>query len=89
MTFEHMLARRSIFISRGTMPHISKVIKETIPHYQHSETFAEFKRHCVHLLAGSLSDDATLDCICSDVINGKSVLVCCNTVGRSKKSIKS
>jgi CRISPR-associated endonuclease/helicase Cas3 len=85
---EHAAAR--FFVMSATMPtHIQRVLQEALPDLQMitatSETFAEFKRHCVHLLDGSLSDDSTLDCVCMDAVKGKSVLVCCNTVKRAKE----
>lgn len=80
-------AHARFFIMSATMPtHIQNVLREALPDLTTieatEETFAEFQRHCVHVLNGSLDD--ALENILADADKGRSVLVCCNTVRRAK-----
>jgi CRISPR-associated endonuclease/helicase Cas3 len=82
-------ASARFFIMSATMPtHVQDVLRAALPDLQliqaTEKTFSQFQRHQVHLLAGSLSDDATLAHICDDANQGQSILVCCNTVKRAK-----
>ena len=47
------------------------------------ELFKQFRRHHLHLLDGDLLEQG-IDQIVADVKQGKSVLVCCNTVQRAQ-----
>jgi len=88
--FLHEYAGARFFIMSATMPkHVQAVLHNAIPDLQPitaaPETYTAFQRHRVHLMEGSLTDPSTLECICADAINGKSVLVCCNMVRRAKE----
>ncbi|MFN3374895.1 MAG: CRISPR-associated helicase Cas3', partial [Chloroflexus sp.] len=48
-------------------------------------TFARFRRHCLHLRNGELTDPATINEIVAAVRDGKQVLVCANTVARAQE----
>jgi CRISPR-associated endonuclease/helicase Cas3 len=89
ITFLHRYAAAQFFIMSATMPmHVQQVLREALPDLQvimaEEKLFTSFQRHRLHLLNGSISDDATLDKIKADALNGKSVLVCCNTVKQAK-----
>lgn len=46
--------------------------------------FIQFRRHRLHLLDGELTDEESLQRICADAQQGKSVLVVCNLVARAQ-----
>lgn len=48
------------------------------------DVFVRFRRHCLHLLEGELTDEDNLERICADARSGKSVLVVCNVVARAQ-----
>ncbi len=82
-------ASARFFIMSATMPtHVQNVLRAALPDPQmitaDETTLRQFQRHRVNLLAGSLSDDATLKRIADDAARGQSILICCNTVKRAK-----
>ncbi|MEP7287804.1 MAG: CRISPR-associated helicase Cas3' [Chloroflexota bacterium] len=89
IAFLRKYAAARFFIMSATMPtHVRDVLREAIPDLQLIEatpkTFTDFKRHCMHLLDGSLSDPHIIGRICADANDDKSVLICCNTVKQAK-----
>lgn len=85
--FLRRYAGARFFIMSATMPsHIRQVLLEALPDLRQieaaPETVAAFQRHRVRLLEGSLED--ALDRIIADASQGRSVLVCCNTVRRAR-----
>ena len=84
---EHFGAR--FFIMTATFPDIlqnilSEVLGVTEPIVAEPELFEQFKRHHLQLLDGDLLERGVHH-IVADVMQGKSVLVCCNTVRRAQE----
>lgn len=82
---QHCQAR--FFIMTATMPpQVQTVLHHALPNLQviaaDSETFRQFQRHRVHILAGDLLSAETLGRIVEDAAT-KSILICCNTVRRA------
>jgi CRISPR-associated endonuclease/helicase Cas3 len=50
------------------------------------EVFAAFQRHRLMIREGELFEERWLDHIAREALEGRSVLVCCNTVGRAQKA---
>ncbi len=77
------------FIMSATFPNIlQNILSESIgitePIVAEPELFDQFKRHHLKLLDGDLLEQG-IDRIVDDVEQGKSVLVCCNTVRRAQE----
>lgn len=51
-----------------------------------AEIFERFTRHKVFLCGGDLLEDTWIEHVVDDALQGKSVLVCCNTVDRAQKA---
>ncbi len=83
---EHCGAR--FFIMSATFPSIlqnimADIIGDQEPIIAEQELFEQFRRHHLRLLEGDLLEQG-IDRIVTDVKQGKSVLVCCNTVQRAQ-----
>lgn len=50
------------------------------------EVFAAFQRHRLMIREGELFEERWLDQIVREALEGRSVLVCCNTVGRAQRA---
>lgn len=77
-------------VMSATLPSIMKRrLKDALGDYVEiqasQELFEGFKRHRLHILDGDMLSDRWLARIVSDARNGRSVLVCCNTVSRAKQ----
>jgi len=84
---EHFGSR--FFIMTATFPDIlqnilSEVLDVREPIVAEPELFEQFKRHHLQLLDGDLLEQGVHG-IVADVMQGKSVLVCCNTVRRAQE----
>lgn len=86
--FLHTHFAAKFFIMSATMPHpVRAALQDALPNLQHltasENTFEHFQRHRVHLLADDLLSPDNQARILTDFRDGKSVLVCCNTVRRA------
>lgn len=80
------------FVMSATFPSILREIMPEIlgidqPIRADAELFQQFRRHHLKLLDGDLLQDG-IDQIAVDVQQGKSVLVCCNTVAKAQDVYK-
>ncbi len=91
-TLNHLtrdLGVRALIMS-ATMPRrLQQIVQSMLPGGHHlsasPETFAEFRRHCVHLLDGDLLEPGIADRVCADASAGKAVLVVATTVARAQQ----
>jgi CRISPR-associated endonuclease/helicase Cas3 len=91
-TLRHLtreLRVRALIMS-ATMPRrLIQIVQSVLPNGNHlaatPQTFAEFRRHCVHLLTGDLLDSQVAHRILTDASSGKAVLVVATTVGRAQE----
>lgn len=87
MQFLHQYCHVRFFIMTATLPpQVKHTLREAIPDLFEisatQETFQKFQRHRVHVLDGDLLSQPIMGQIIADVAD-KSVLICCNTVGRA------
>jgi CRISPR-associated endonuclease/helicase Cas3 len=76
------------FVMSATFPSILREIMEDVlgiqrPITAEASLFQQFQRHRLHLLNGELLEEG-IEHIVTDVRQGKSVLICCNTVQRAQ-----
>lgn len=91
-TLKHLtreLGVRALIMS-ATMPRrLQQILRDILPGGHHlsasPETFAEFRRHRVHLLDRDLLESGIADRICADASTGKAVLVVATTVARAQQ----
>ena len=82
--------RCKFFVMSATLPSIIirslyKVLEDVSTINASSKIFKEFERHRIFLLDGDMLEDKWLQLISKEAINGKSVLICCNTVKRAQE----
>lgn len=79
------------FIMSATLPSLLKGrLKDAIGNYTPIEAepklYTKFQRHELRLRDGEILSKPALDEIAENAINGKSILVCCNTVKRAQQA---
>jgi CRISPR-associated endonuclease/helicase Cas3 len=87
MQFLHQYCHVRFFIMTATLPpQVQNALRVSLPNLFEisatQETFQQFQRHRVHVLAGDLLSPQIIDRILTDIAD-KSVLICCNTVRRA------
>jgi CRISPR-associated endonuclease/helicase Cas3 len=91
-TLSHLtreLGVRALIMS-ATMPRcLQEIVRAILPGSHHlsasPDTFAEFRRHRVHLIDRDLLEPAIAALICADASSGKAVLVVATTVARAQQ----
>lgn len=84
---QHFHAR--FFVMSATFPNLVKdALQRALGDYSEiiasPRLFEAFQRHYLRLLPGDMQDPPNLDRVIRDALDGRSVLVCCNTVTRAQ-----
>ena len=82
--------KAKFFVMSATLPkqiinELCKLVGDVTIIKASSDIFKKFERHRSFLLEGEILDYVWLERISKEAINGKSVLVCCNTVKRAQE----